>query len=142
MLTLLLENKHDLYEYGCNFASRLSSEIIKNLNNKEKGKILCTKEDIHLDGTIGTNLLFTNEDFLKQIIPIVSSLEMVCDSIKFISGKDFSKDLISTFVDYFIYMIDKNTINIEKIKNEPDNNSSSFIDEVFAKLIGNLLNSK
>lgn len=139
MFTAFLENKRDLYDYSCYFTTTIGKETIKLINNDITNDKLCTTNDIDLSGVIDKKKFsLSNDNFLSQIIAISSSLEIIKNAIKLITQKDYTNDLINSYVDYLVYMIDINSIDIQKIKNEDTGNNSEFIDKLVTKLLNSL----
>lgn len=139
MLTLLLINRNDLYEYGCYFATNISKVALTLVDNNINNDKICAYLDIDLCGQlINNDFCLSNDNFLKQIIAISSSIEVVNDAIKLVVKKDYRHDLINSFTDYLVYMLDINSIDIEKIKNEDQNNINSFNDELVVRLLNKL----
>ena len=138
VLNSSLINKKDLYEYGCYFATNLSRETLKLANNINKDKI-CILDDIDLNGKIiGTEYVLSNDNFLEQVVAIASAIKVVSEAISLVVNKDYSHDFINTFVDYFVYMIDVSTIDIDKISNINKNYNDDFEEQFISNLLNKL----
>lgn len=144
MLQSLLENKNDLYEYGCYFATMLSRETLKLIdtfdNKVQDIDSLCELKSVELSGKIiDKRLLLSNDNFLEQIFSIGTSLEVMIEAIQKIVGKSYQQDFINTYIDYLIYMINIDSLDIEKISNINKEYTNSFEEEFITKLLSKLL---
>lgn len=135
------DNKKDIYEYGCNFVTNLSKKCIKSINEKEIEHKLINKVDIDLNGEIVKQITLTNANFLDQISIVGSALEIMSKSINLIVNKDYSNDFINMFVDYFIYMVDIKTIDLERIENNINDNSN-FVTLFITSFLSKMINKK
>ena len=142
MFSLMLENKKDLYEYGCYFTTNLSKDCVCLINNSNSNSIW-DYNNIDLSGKLNAeNFTLSNKNFLPQISRVAKALEVVSESIKLVTSKDYRNDFINSFVDYFIYMIDINSIDVDKLRNESTDYDSIFVDELVTKLLSAVLNKK
>jgi len=142
-ISSLLENKKDIYDYGCVFTTNLSKYCVSLVNNNNDDEKICNYKNIDLSGRVNNkNIALSNTNFLKQIFSIAKALEIMSESISFLTKKDYQNDFINSFVDYFCYMIDVNSIEIDKINNDYSNEDSKFIDKLITKLLNSILNKK
>lgn len=137
MFSMFLNNKSDLYEYACYFATELGKQLLKENNTDKINEIVLN--DIDLNANIdNVNFKLDKDHFLKQIVVIAKAMEILKDCIKLVINKDYQKDLINCFVDYLVYMIDVKKYDIQNIYNNESDNSP-FVNELVTKLLSKLL---
>ncbi|MBQ7136515.1 MAG: hypothetical protein IJO43_00880 [Bacilli bacterium] len=137
MFSLLVENKKDIYEYGCYFTTNLSSSCVKASGSAKK---LLDYKTIDLSGKIDKNkITLSNYNLLEQMSIFSRVLEVLSESIKFLTTKDYHKDFINIFVDYFVYMIDIDSIDVEKLSNIDSDKDNVFFDKFITKLLSSIL---
>lgn len=135
--SMFINNKKDLYEYACYFATELGKQLLKENASDKINEIILS--DINLNANID-NVYFKldRNNFLQQIVIIAQAMEILKESIKLIINKDYQTDLINCFVDYLVYMIDVRKYDIENIHNNESDNSQ-FVNELVTKLLSKLL---
>lgn len=137
IFSLLLENKKDIYEYGCCFSSNLSSSCVKASGTAKR---LLDYKNVDLSGRIDKNkITLANHNLLEQMNVFSKMLEILAESIKFLTTKDYHKDFVNIFVDYFVYMMDTNSIDVEKLSNSNNDNENSTADRLITRLLSSIL---
>lgn len=140
--SMFIENKEDLYEYGCYFTTNLSKTCISMINNNVENNKMLNASNVSLSGKIcDKKYSLSNDNFLEQIGNIGNILSIMCKSIELVIGKNYKKDFINSFVDYFVYMIDINSIDKNKLKIEKCNDNE-FVDEFIAKLLSKIFSKE
>lgn len=137
---MMLEGKEDLYEYGCYCTTNLAKACVSMIDNNRNNNKLLQFADISLSGKlINHQYSLSNDNFLEQINCAAGSLEVICQAINLVVGKNYQYDFINSFVDYFVYMIDVHSANIDKFQNK-NNHDNTFCDELIAKLLSKIFN--
>jgi len=140
IFSMFIENKEDLYEYGCYFTTNLSKMCISMVNNNVDNEKILKAIDISVTGkNYNKNCGLYNDNFLEQISGIGTILGIMCEAIELVIGKNYKKDFINSFVDYFMYMIDVKSIDKNKFK-VTLNHDSQFVEEFVTKLLSKILN--
>ena len=133
-----INNKEDLYEYTCYFATELGKQLLKENDSDTISEI--DLNDIDLNAKINNvHFKLDQDNFLKPIVVIAQAIEILNDAVKIVINKDYQKDLINCFVDYLVYMMDVRKYDIKNIHNNESDNSQ-FVNELVTKLLSKLLN--
>lgn len=139
MYSASLNNKKDLYDYGCFLVTALSNNLLKSINNNHK-YVLWNNELINLSGDIEViSGITTLDNILSQVSKIAVAIKTLSDSIYLITNKDYSTDFVNCFNDYLVYMLDVSNIDVSTLRNNVTVKGNKFVDTMVTNLLNKLI---